>query len=101
MTKKGVMPYYVYILAKARNSTFYVGVTRDLIRRVWEHKEGLADGFTKKYGIKMLVYYEIHESIESAIQREKSIKRWSRAIKIEAIQNMNPEWHDLYGSIIK
>lgn len=88
--------YYVYILTKARNSTFYVGVTNDLIRRVWEHKEGVADGFTKKYGIKILVYYELHDNIEHAIRREKLIKRWKRSMKMQAIERMNPNWNDLY-----
>ena len=91
--------YYVYILAKARNSTFYTGVTNDLIRRVWQHKQGIADGFTKKYGIKTLVYYEICEDINTAIAREKLIKKWRRDIKIEAIESINPNWNDLYDSI--
>ncbi len=91
--------YYVYILAKARNSTFYTGVTNDLIRRVWKHKHDLADGFTKKHGIKTLVYYEIHESIEAAIWKEKIIKKWRREIKMEAIENMNPDWLDLYEAL--
>jgi len=95
------MYYFVYILATARNGTFYVGVTNDLVRRVFEHKNGLADGFTKKYGIHRLVYYEMHTSIEEAIRKEKSIKRWSRAMKMEAIERMNPEWDDLYAEIVK
>ena len=93
------MAYYVYILAKAKKSTFYVGVTNDLVRRVWEHKQGIADGFTKKYGIKMLVYYEIAEEIEAAIHREKIIKKWKRAFKYDAIKKMNPDWRDLYEDI--
>ena len=92
--------YYVYILAKGRNSTFYTGVTNDLIRRVYEHKNGLADGFTKKYGIKTLVYYEQCEDIEAAIWREKLIKKWRREIKMEAIEKMNPDWRDLYDDLI-
>jgi putative endonuclease len=88
--------YNVYILAKARNSTFYVGVTNDLIRRVYEHKNDLADGFTKKYGIKMLVYYEMCDDVNAAIWREKLIKKWRREIKMEAIERMNPQWKDLY-----
>jgi putative endonuclease len=91
--------YYVYILAKARNSTFYTGVTNNLIRRVWEHKQGTAEGFTKKYGVHMLVYYEMHTSIEEAISREKLIKKWRRVIKMEAIERMNPEWKDLYEAL--
>ncbi|MFM9890998.1 MAG: GIY-YIG nuclease family protein [Rickettsiales bacterium] len=93
------MQYYVYLLASAFHGTLYVGVTRDLIRRVWEHKEGIVPGFTKRYGIKLLVYYEVHESIEAAITREKSIKRWGREMKYEAIQKENPFWHDLYESL--
>lgn len=94
------MAYFVYILAAGRNSTFYVGVTNDLIRRTFEHKNNLADSFTKKYGIHQLVYYEIHTDINEAIRREKSMKRWSRAMKMEAIERMNPDWHDLYHEII-
>ena len=93
------MYYFVYILATGRNGTFYVGVTNDLLRRIWEHKNDLAKGFTKKYGIHQLVYYEPHTSIEAAIIREKSIKRWTRAMKMEAIKRMNPEWEDLYHAI--
>ncbi len=91
--------YYVYILANERNGTLYVGVTNNLVRRIYEHKEGLADGFTKKYNIKMLVYYEITESIESAIKREKNIKAWQRAWKLRIIEEMNPDWDDLYIKI--
>ena len=91
--------YYVYILTRARNSTFYTGVTNDLIRRVWEHRKGLADGFTKKYGVHHLVYYEVYGDINLAIAREKLIKKWRREIKIEAIEKMNPRWNDLYAEI--
>jgi putative endonuclease len=94
------MQYYVYILASAFHGTLYVGVTNDLIRRIWEHKQGAAEGFTKKHDIKLLVYYEIHSSIEEAIKREKSIKRWGREMKYEAIQKENPYWHDLYKTLI-
>ena len=90
------MTYYVYILTKSRNSTFYVGVTNDLIRRTYEHKHGMAEGFTKQYRIHMLVYYEIHTEIEHAIRREKLIKRWRRQMKMTAIESMNPDWEDLY-----
>jgi putative endonuclease len=92
--------YYVYILARGRNGMFYVGVTDDLIRRVYEHKEGLAEGFTKKYGIKTLVYYEHHQDIREAIRREKLIKRWKRSMKMQAIERMNPDWNDLYYELI-
>lgn len=91
--------YYVYILATKRNGTFYTGVTNDLVRRVYEHKNGLAEGFTKKYGIKQLVYYEVFGDVELAIQREKLIKKWRRSIKMEAIERQNPEWRDLYDDI--
>lgn len=88
--------YYVYILTKERNSVFYVGVTNDLVRRVHEHKTNFIPGFTMKYNIKMLVYYEEFDSIEEAIEREKLIKKWKRKYKINAIERMNPEWRDLY-----
>ncbi len=91
--------YYVYILANKRNGTFYTGVTNDLIRRVTEHKQGTADGFTKAYNVNMLVYYEHTSSIEAAIAREKLIKKWRRPIKMEAIERMNPDWNDLYADI--
>jgi len=92
---------YVYILASKPNGTIYIGVTSDLIKRVYEHKHKLADGFTKKYSIDMLVYFEALESIESAIEREKQIKKWSRSWKIRLIDNANPNWEDLYPEIIK
>jgi len=91
--------YYVYIMAKARNSTFYVGMTSDLVKRVWEHKTDAVDGFTKKYGIKMLVYYEVYDDPENAIRREKRLKKWTRSSKIRAIESMNPDWRDLYEEI--
>jgi putative endonuclease len=93
--------YYVYILTKARNSTFYVGVTSNLIGRVWQHREGVADGFTKKYGINRLVYYEVHEDVNLAIIREKLIKKWRREIKLQAIEKMNPDWNDLYTLLVE
>ncbi len=81
------------------NGTLYVGVTSDLIRRVYQHKEGLVEGFTKKYHVKKLVYYEIYEEVLYAIQREKNLKFWIRNWKIELIEKMNPEWRDLYGDL--
>lgn len=93
--------YYVYILTKAHNSTFYVGMTSDLAKRIWEHKNEVADGFTKKYGIKTLVYYEIFDNPELAIKREKRLKKWPRAWKIKVIEEQNPEWEDLYDEISK
>jgi len=88
-------------MASARNGTFYTGVTNDLIRRVHEHKSEAVDGFTKKYNIKILVYYEVYNNIEEAINREKLIKKWRRKIKMEAIEKMNPDWEDLYNEIVK
>lgn len=91
--------YFVYILAKARNSTFYVGITSDLKKRIWEHKNETADGFTKKYGIKNLVYYEIYDDAENAIKREKQLKKWNRPWKMRIIEELNPDWNDLYEKL--
>ena len=96
MNKKG----YIYILFNKNNGTLYVGVTSDLIKRIYEHKNKIIDGFTKKYAIDKLGYYEIYEDIESAIQREKQIKSGSRKKKIELIETMTPYWNDLYYQII-
>jgi putative endonuclease len=89
----------VYINASSRNGTLYVGVTGDLPRRAWEHREGVADGFTKRYGVKMLAYYELHATMEAAIVREKQIKEWRRAWKVRLIETTNPEWRDLFDEI--
>ena len=89
--------YYVYILASKQNGTLYVGVTNDLIRRVYEHKSGLVDGFTKQYGVHQLVYYESTDDIQIAILREKQLKGWNRQWKIDLIESENPEWNDLYN----
>ncbi|MCB1650942.1 MAG: GIY-YIG nuclease family protein [Alphaproteobacteria bacterium] len=88
--------YFVYILTTRKNTVLYTGVTNDLMRRVWEHKEGLVKGFTKKYSVNKLVYVEEYQSVEEAIQREKCIKRWKRDWKIDLIEKQNPEWVDLY-----
>ncbi len=93
--------YYVYILASKRNGTLYIGVTNDLIKRVWQHKNKLIDGFTKKYGVDKLVYYEATPDVESAITREKQMKNWHREWKVNLIQSKNPQWRDLYEDIIK
>ncbi len=93
--------YYIYILASARNGTLYIGVTNDIVRRVWEHKNNLVEGFTKKYRIHTLVYYESVENSISAITREKQLKKWNRYWKIKLIEENNPEWKDLYDEIIK
>jgi len=91
--------YFVYILASKRNGTIYIGVTNDLIRRVWEHREGAAVGFTKKYGVTTLVYYECFEEISAAIQRETRLKKWKRLWKIALIEKDNPRWLDLYETV--
>jgi putative endonuclease len=91
--------FYVYILASCRNGTLYVGVTSQLVQRVWQHKEGLADGFTKQYGLKTLVWYEQHDTAESAITREKQIKKWERRWKVGLIEAENPYWNDLYDDV--
>jgi putative endonuclease len=90
---------YVYIMASDRYGTLYIGVTSDLVKRVWEHKEGAADGFTKKYGVKQLVWYETHEDMLAAITREKQLKKWNRGWKVNLIQEKNPDWQDLYDDI--
>ncbi|WP_127089137.1 GIY-YIG nuclease family protein [Aquabacter cavernae] len=91
---------YVYILTNRPNGTLYVGVTNNIVRRVWEHREGVADGFTKRYGLKLLAYFERHEAISVAIQREKAMKHWPRAWKVRLILDLNPTWQDLYPSIV-
>ena len=90
----------VYLLASQRNGTLYAGVTSNLVKRVWEHKSDLVEGFTKRYGVHLLVWYEVHESMESAIAREKTIKGWKRRWKLELIEAMNPEWRDLYDGLL-
>lgn len=88
--------FYVYLLANDRYGTLYVGVTSDLMKRVWEHREGVVEGFTKEHGLKRLVWFETHCDAVSAITREKQIKKWNRAWKIRLIQEENPYWRDLY-----
>jgi putative endonuclease len=90
----------VYILASQRNGTLYIGVTSDLIKRVWEHKHDVVEGFTKKYRVHTLVWYEVHEDMTSAIGREKAIKEWNRQWKLELIEAINPEWRDLYEELL-
>jgi putative endonuclease len=92
--------YYVYLLASKRNGTLYIGVTNDLVRRVYEHKNDIVEGFTKKYGIHLLVYYEQYDNVESAIQRERQMKKWNRQWKIRRIERQNPDWRDLYDDIV-
>lgn len=90
----------VYMLASKRNGTLYVGVTSNLPQRVWQHKNDLVEGFTRRYGVHALVWYEVHETMENAIAREKTIKEWKRQWKIDLIEAMNPEWRDLYEDIL-
>ena len=92
--------YYVYILTSQKNGTLYIGVTSNLSKRIWEHKNDLVEGFTKKYKVHNLVYFEVAESMHSAIQREKQMKKWNRAWKVELIEKMNPQWNDLYDKIM-
>lgn len=94
------MYYYLYILASRINGTLYIGVTNNLIRRVWEHKHNLMKGFTEKYGVHELVYYEQYQDINEAILKEKQMKKWKRYWKIKLINKFNPKWEDLYNSII-
>ena len=90
----------VYLLASKRNGTLYTGVTSSLMKRVWEHKSNLVECFTSKYGVHTLVWYEVHDTMETAIQREKAIKNWKRAWKMKVIEEMNPEWRDLYPDLL-
>lgn len=90
----------VYILASKRNGTLYVGVTSDLVKRVWEHRNNVVEGFTSRYSVHRLVYFEMGDDMEQAILREKRIKKWNRAWKIELIEKHNPEWRDLWETIV-
>ena len=91
--------YHVYILASSRNGTLYVGVTSDLARRVWQHKSKAVSGFTSKYRVDRLVHFEVFDSVETAITREKALKKWNRAWKLRLIEEANPDWDDLYERI--
>jgi putative endonuclease len=91
---------WVYIMTNKPNGTLYVGVTSDIVRRTWEHREGVVDGFTKKYSLKRLVYVESHAEIATAIQREKTIKHWPRAWRVNLILEGNPDWDDLYHTLV-
>ncbi len=92
--------FCIYILASRKDGALYIGVTSNLIKRIYEHKEGLVDGYTKKYNIKQLVYFETHENAEAAILRESQMKAWKRQWKIELIEKNNPDWKDLYETLI-
>ena len=105
MPKTGVFElmerhFYVYILASSSYGTLYVGVTSDLVRRLWEHRNDVVEGFTRQYAVHRLVWYETHDSAYEAITREKRIKKWNRNWKVNLIQRTNPNWDDLYASII-
>ena len=90
----------VYIMASKRNGTLYIGVTSDLVARAWQHREHLVEGFTKKYSVDQLVWYELHPTMDSAITREKQLKKWNRQWKLELIEKENPYWNDLWPSIL-
>ena len=90
----------VYILANEPYGTLYIGVTSDLAKRVWQHKNALVDGFTKQYRIHHLVWFELHQRMDAAIAREKNLKNWTRDWKVKLIESSNPKWHDLYDGII-
>ena len=94
------MAYFVYIMASQRHGTLYIGVTNNLIRRVYEHREKITPGFTSKYNVNRLVWFDQTDSIEAAIQHEKRLKHWQRAWKIEMIEKANPQWEDLYLSLL-
>jgi putative endonuclease len=90
----------VYILASKQNGTLYIGVTKNLVERVWQHKNEMTEGFSKKYAVHKLVYYELHRDMVAAITREKQLKKWNRAWKLELIEEKNPEWKDLWDEIV-
>lgn len=90
---------YVYIMASARNGTLYIGVTSDLAKRVWEHRNGLVPGFTRKYGCKLLVWYAAYDDLQEARLRELQMKKWKRLWKLSEIEQMNPDWRDLYPTL--
>ncbi len=91
---------YVYIMASRRNGTLYIGVTSDLVKRAWEHREGLVAGFTRKHGCKLLVWYEVHSDLAEACRRELQMKKWKRQWKLSSIELMNPGWQDLYPKLV-
>ncbi len=95
------MPFYVYILANQPNGTLYIGRTEDLIKRTWQHKQKLVKGFTARYGVDKLVYFEMHEDAANMVQRESRLKAWERDWKIALIEKNNPDWCDLYDEIVR
>jgi putative endonuclease len=100
-TQEPSMSFFVYILASRKNGTLYIGMTDNLARRVWEHRTGTVPGFTKKYGVHLLIWYEVHESRETAFVRERQLKKWNRAWKLELIERVNPDWRDLFEEIMQ
>ena len=90
----------MYIMASSRNGTLYIGVTSDLVKRAWEHRNGLVAGFTRQYGCKLLVWYEVHDDIQQARLRELQMKKWNRLWKLSTIEAMNPDWKDLYSTLV-
>ena len=90
----------VYVVTSKQNGTLYIGVTSDLIKRIWEHKNDLVEGFTKRYKVHNLVWYEVHRNMDAAIEREKNMKEWKRTWKIKLIEKNNPNWNDLYNTIL-
>ena len=94
-----MMSFFVYIAASRRNGTLYVGMTDDLARRIWQHRTGALSGFTRKYGVKILVWYEQHETRESALTRERQLKKWNRSWKLQLIEGTNPTWRDLWDDV--
>ena len=94
-----IVSFYVYMLASRPNGTLYIGMTDDLVRRVWEHRTGAVPGFTRKYGVKMLVWFEQHETREAALMRERQLKKWTRAWKLELIERQNTSWRDLWDAL--
>ena len=93
------MPGYVYIMASGRNGTLYIGSTSGLLKRAWEHREGVVAGFTREHGCKLLVWYEVHDDIQQARWRELQMKKWKRLWKLSTIEAMNPDWRDLYPEL--
>jgi putative endonuclease len=95
------MSFFVYIVASRRNGTLYVGMTDDLVRRTWEHRTGAIPGFSRTYGVKLLVWYEVHETRETAFQRERQLKKWKRVWKLKLIERLNLGWRDLWEEVTR
>lgn len=95
------MSFYVYILGSRRNGTLYIGMTDDIAKRTWQHRNGIMAGFTKKYDVKLLVWLEQHDSRESVFMRERQLKKWNRSWKLQLIEKENPNWRDLWDDLLK